>query len=185
VMVSCQSALPAPAPSESGFSIIELLVATVTLAVVLGGAYGWVWNLGSFVGTTDDRAQASTIAAALTRTVSEDVRTAVGLAAPTAGHDPAGALAILRDPVDGSPEDVEVVWDAARKVVWRNASGTYLADHVRAFRVGFVLEDGRSVDGAAMSAADWAGVRTVSIALAVEVGAATVRRNVSIGLGYL
>jgi prepilin-type N-terminal cleavage/methylation domain-containing protein len=184
-MGSHHPARQAPPLPESGFSLIELLVAAATFAVVLAGAYGWVWSLGSLAGTQDDRAQASTIAAALTRTVSEDVSTAVGMVPPAAGRDPVCALSLVHDPVDGSPENVAVVWDAARRVVWRNASGTYVADHVRAFRAGFVLEDGRTVDGAAMSAADWQGVRAVRITLAVEVGAATARRNVLIGLGPL
>ena len=34
-------------------------------------------------------------------------------------------------------------WDPARRVVWRNASGTYLADHVTRFAVSYGLADGR------------------------------------------
>ena len=51
--------------------------------------------------------------------------------------------------------------------------------------MGFVLGDGRSVDGDAMGAADWRRVRAVRLALAVEVGGAFVRRSVCIGLGSL
>jgi prepilin-type N-terminal cleavage/methylation domain-containing protein len=172
-------------PVESGFSLVELLVATATLAVVLAAAYGWVWSLGSLTATTDDRVQATTIATAVTRSVSEDVGAAVAVATPAAGRDPAYALVTVHDAVDAAPEEVTMVWDPARRVVWRNASGTYVADHIRAFRIGYVLEDGHNVDGGAMTTADWRGVRAVSVSLMVEVGAARVSRAVLVGVGSL
>jgi prepilin-type N-terminal cleavage/methylation domain-containing protein len=171
--------------ATAGFTLIELLVATVVLGVVLAAASTWVWNLGALTGTTDDRVQACTIAAALARAVSDDVDSAVGMARPAAGRDPARSLAALHDPVDGAPEVVPIVWDAARRVVWRNASGTYVADHVRAFSISYVLGDGHSVAGAAMSVADWPDVRAVNIGLAVEVGSATVSRDLRVVLGLL
>jgi len=170
-------------PQACGFSLIELLVATAVVAVVLAAAYGWVWSVGSLAATTDDRVQASTIAGALARSVAEDVAGAVEVAPPTAGRDPGGSLAFVHDGVDEASEDVVIVWDPARRVVWRNASGTYVADHVRDFSVGFVLGDGRRVGGATMRAADWRSIRAVHVGLAVEVGAALVRRHVCVGLG--
>ena len=172
-------------PGASGFSLVELLVATAMAGVVLAAAYGWVWNVGSLAGTTDDRVQACTIAAALARSVTEDVGGAVKVTAPAAGRDPEGSLALVRDGVDEASEAVAIVWDPARGVVWRNASGTYVADHVRGFTVGFLLGDGRLVDGAAMGAGDWRSVRAARVALAVEVGSAMVRREVCVGLGSL
>ncbi len=172
-------------PRACGFSLIELLVATAVAAIVLAAAYGWVWSVGSLAGTTDDRVQAATIAAAVARSVGEDVGAAVEVAAPATGRDPDGSLALVRDGVDRASEDVVVVWDPARRVVWRNASGTYVADHVQGFRVGFVLGDGRSVEGGAMGTADWQSVRAVHVTLAVEVGTALVRREVCVGLGSL
>jgi prepilin-type N-terminal cleavage/methylation domain-containing protein len=170
---------------SSGFSLVELLVATAIVAVVLAAAYGWVWSVGSLAGTTDDRVQASTIAAALTRSLAEDVAGAVEVAAPATGRDPGTSLAVVHDGVDDASEEVLFVWDPARGVVWRNASGTYVADRVREFSVGYVFGDGRSVEGAAMGVVDWRSVRAVRVALAVEVGSAIVRREVCIGLGSL
>ena len=89
----------------------------------------------------------------------------------------------MRDQVDVATENVVIVWDAVRRVVWRNASGTYIADHVRGFNVGFLLGDGRSVEAALMGAGDWSNVRAVSVTMTVAVGAETVRRSVCIGLG--
>ena len=48
----------------------------------------------------------STIAAALARAVVEDVGAAVAVAAPAAGRDPGGSLAVVHDGVDEAPEDV-------------------------------------------------------------------------------
>ena len=172
-------------PNARGFSLIELLVATAMIAVVLAAAYGWVWSVGSLAGTTDDRVQASTVAAALARSVAEDVGGAVMVVPPAAGRDSGSSLAVMRDGVDRASEDIVIVWDPARRVVWRNASGTYVADHVQDFSVGFVLADGRSVSGAAMGSADWRSVRAVRVGLAVEVGSALVRREVCTGLGGL
>jgi prepilin-type N-terminal cleavage/methylation domain-containing protein len=177
---------PATATSvASGFTLIELLVTAAVLAVVLAAAYGWVWSVGSLAGTTDDHVQASTIAAALVRTIREDVGSAVAVVAPAAGRDPARSLALVHDGVDEAPEGVLTVWDPVRDVVWRNASGTYVADHVTALSVGFVLADGQSVDGEVMTAANWESVVAVRVALEVEVGAALVRRDVYVGVGSL
>jgi hypothetical protein len=162
---------------------VELLIASVVAAVVLSGAYGWMWGLGALARTTDDRAQACTVAGVVTRTVLEDVGGAVAVLAPSAGRDPAASLALLHDGAATAPESVTVVWDAGRGVVWRNAPGTYVADHVRSLRVGFLLADGREVDGAAMTAADWADVTGVHADVVVAVGAAIVERRVFCALG--
>ncbi len=175
-------ALPARA---SGFSLVELLVATAMAGVVLAAAYAWVWSVGTLAATTDDRVQASTIAAALARTLADDVGGAVEVTAPAVGRDPGGSLALVHDGVDEASEAVVIAWDPARGVVWRNASGTYVADHVRGFAVSFLLGDGRIVDGTAMGAGDWRSVRAARAALDVEVGGAVIRREVCVGLGSL
>lgn len=155
----------------------------VVVAVVLSGAYGWVWNLGALARTTDDRAQACTVAAVVTRTVIGDVSGAVVAAAPPAGRDPAASLALVQDRVDTAPEDVVIVWDPLREVVWRNAPGTYVADNVSDFQVGYLLGDGREVEGSAMTSSDWAVVEAVRVDVVVEVGAAAVERRVVCDLG--
>ena len=85
--------------------------------------------------------------------------------------------------MDAAEEDVLIVWDPARRVVWRNASGTYLADHVTRFAVTYVLGDGTLVAGDEMAATGWAVVRCVSVDLAVGVGSATERRSFVVAAG--
>jgi len=168
---------------ESGFTLVELLLALVVAGVVLAASFGWVWNLGVLARVHDDRAQAGTIAAAAARGIADDVHAAVAVLPPPATHDPSRAVTLLHDHVAAAPEEVTVVWDPARKVVWRNASGTYVADHVTALRVTYVLGDGREADPAEMTPADWPVVSAVLVRLTTGVGSARASRTVLAEVG--
>lgn len=168
---------------DQAFALIEVLVAGAVAAVVLAGAYGWLWNVAALAGETDDRVQAGTLAAAAARAVGGDVRAAVGVRQPPAGRDPARSLFLAHDHVDVAPEDVLIVWDPARAVVWRNASGTYIADHIVGFAVAYGLMDGRWLGGAEMAASDWPSVRRLRVELAATVGSATVARALEMNVG--
>lgn len=158
-------------------------MAGAVAAMVLAGAYGWLWNVAALAGETDDRVQAGTLAAAAARAVAGDVRAAVGVQQPPTGRDPARSLALAHDHVDVAPEDVLVVWDPARSVVWRNASGTYVADHITAFTVAYGMVGGRWLSGAEMTAPDWPDVRCLRVGLAATVGSATVSRSLEMSVG--
>jgi hypothetical protein len=157
---------------------VELLLGAAIAAVVLSAAYGWLWNLASMAGRTDDRAQAATLIAAASRAIAADFHTCLGVEEPPSGRDASRAIALVHDRVDSAAETVLIVWDPGRGVLWRNASGTYLADHVTHFSVAYVLTDGSPVPGAVMSSSDWAAVRSVRVDLAVTVGSAMVRRSI-------
>ena len=73
---------------SGGFTLVELLVATVVAAVVVSAAYGWLWNVGALARTHDDRAQAETIAAAAVRAVTADVRASVAVDLARSGSRP-------------------------------------------------------------------------------------------------
>ncbi len=167
----------------NGVTLVELLVAATVTGVVLAAAYGWVWNVAALATRADDRAQAATIASACCRAVELEIRRAVAVVAPPIDRDRATSLALIHDHADAAEEDVRVVWDPARRVVWRNASGTYLADHVTRFAVTYVLNDGRLVAGDEMAATGWEVVTGVSVDLAVGVGSATERRSLVVALG--
>jgi len=167
---------------ERGFALIEVLVAAAIAGLVLAGAYAWLWNTAALASRTDDRSQAATIASAVSRAVAGDVRGAVGVEPPS-GRDRSRSLALAHDHVDVAPEAVLIVWDPARGVVWRNASGTYLADHVSRFDLTYGLADGRLLAGTAMGIADWALVRVVRVELTATVGRATVVRSLEVTVG--
>jgi hypothetical protein len=168
---------------ERAFALIELLVAAGVAATILAGAYGWLWNVAALAGKTDDGVQASTLAAAAARAVGGDVAAAVGVRQPPVGRDPARSLSLAHDHVGVAPEDVLVVWDPARAVVWRNASGTYIADHITGFAVVYWLGDGRRLSGAEMTTSDWTGVRRLRVQVAATVGTATVLRTLEASVG--
>ncbi len=153
-----------------GFTLIELLIAAAVTGIVLAAAYGWLWNVAAVADRADDRAQAATIAAACARAVTRDVAAALAVAPPPPDRHPARTLALRHDRPEVAGEDVLVVWDPSRRVLWRNASGTYLGDHVTGFSVAYVLGDGEQVAGEDMQAGQWADVRGVRVDLAVVVG---------------
>jgi hypothetical protein len=100
-----------------------------------------------------------------------DIRTALAVTAPGPERDPARALLLVHDRVASAPEMVTIVWDPARGVLWRNASGTYVADHVDGFAVRYALSDGREVAGTELTAEEWTSVRRVHVSVTAAVGA--------------
>jgi prepilin-type N-terminal cleavage/methylation domain-containing protein len=167
---------------EDGFSLVEVLIALVVAGVVLSASYGWVWSLGALARVHDDRAQAGTIAAAAARSISDDIRAAVAVEPPSAA-DPSRALTLVHDHVGAAREEVTIVWDSGRRVVWRNAPGTYIADHVTAFAVAYALQDGREADAVVMSPADWPLVSAVLVRITAETGSARASRTVLVEVG--
>jgi prepilin-type N-terminal cleavage/methylation domain-containing protein len=171
------------ASGNGGFALLEVIVATAIAGLVLSAAYSWLWNVAALAVGTDDDVQAATVAGAVGRALAADVRAAIGVTVPPAGRDPARSLALVHDHVDVAREAVLIVWDPVRGVVWRNASGTYLADHVTRFEVAYALADGRHVTGGSMMAQDWTAVRGVSVELTVIVGSAVAARVVEATVG--
>ena len=169
--------------SQAGFSLVELLVASVIAGIVLSASLGWVWSVAALARADDDRAQAATLAAAASRAVTADVRTTVGVEQPPAGRDPSLSLCLVRDQPAAAAEAVLIVWDPTRHVLWRNASGTYLADHVSHFSVCYVLGGARRVDGGSIGEADWDAVRGVQVQVTTVVGSAAESRSLEIALG--
>ena len=168
---------------DDGFMLVELLVAAVVAATILTAAFAWLWNVAALAGGADDRAQADTLVAAVSRAVAADLHAAVGVAEPPIGRDPSRSLTLVHDHAASAAETVLVVWDPARGVVWRNASGTYVSDHITQFDVAYVLADGSLVDGERMGPADWASVRAARVLVTAAVGSVTVRRSVEASVG--
>jgi prepilin-type N-terminal cleavage/methylation domain-containing protein len=177
------SPLHARSRSGAGFALIEVLVAAVVAGVVLSGAYGWLWSVAALARRTDDRVQAATLVDAAARGIADDVRHSSVVLAPPAGRDVARTLALVHRHVGQSQEAVLLVWDPSRRVVWRNASGTYLADHVGRFGVAYRLDDGRLVAGADMAMCDWPSVAAIRIELSADVGSAAASRCVETAVG--
>lgn len=168
---------------EGAFTLVELLVGAAVAATLLSAAFGWLWNVAALAERTDDRAQAATLVAAASRVVAADVHACLRVGQPPSGRDPSRSLALVHDHAGLAAEVVLIVWDPGRGVVWRNASGTYLADHITRFSVAYVTGGGSLIQGAGMSSSDWAAVRSVRVDLAATVGSATVRRCIEASVG--
>jgi type II secretory pathway component PulJ len=168
---------------DDGLTLVELLIAAGIAVVVLTAAFAWLWNVAALAGGADDRAQAATLAAAVSRAITADLHAGVCVVAPPSGRDPSRSLAIVHHHAAPAVETVLIVWDPARGVVWRNASGTYLSDHVTQFDVEYVLADGALVDGELMGAADWTSVRAARVDLETVVGSAATRRSIEATVG--
>lgn len=167
----------------AGFGLVELLIAAAIGGVVLAATWGWLWTIGSAAARVDDGAQAGSTAAAALRGAVRDVSLATAILSPPDGRDPDHSLLLRRDEPDRAPESALIVWNAERSVLWRNASGTYLSDHVTAFTVSYVTADGRRVRGSEVGAAEWAGLKAVCLELSVALGAKVEQRALEIKLG--
>ena len=137
-------------PGHSGVTLVELLIATCIAAVALAGAWGWVWNAGVAARAVGARAQASTADAYAVRVIADDLAQAAGLLPAPAGRLPSEAFSLVHEHPGEPTETVTVVWDRARRVLWRKASGTYLADQVSAFSVRYFTADGSELAGASL-----------------------------------
>ena len=169
--------------SRAGVTLVELLVATCVSAAALTGAWAWLWNAGAAATGSAGRAQASTAAAFAVRAVADEIGLATSLQYPPAGTSPERALR-LEHRHDGVPtETVLVAWDPVRRVLWRKAPGTYLADHVESFAVAYYRADGARLGPADFAAAGWPrAVARIAITIDVTVGGRTVRASRSVAL---
>jgi type II secretory pathway component PulJ len=168
---------------RAGFGIVELLVAAAIGGVVLAASWGWLWTIGSAAARVDDGAQSGSTAAAALRGVARDVRLATAVLPPPDGRDPVRCLLLQHDEPGRAPEAVLIVWDPVRAVLWRNASGTYVSDHVTRFSVAYITSDGRRVSAAEVGPGEWSGLRLVCVELEAVVGGRLERRTLELRPG--
>jgi hypothetical protein len=164
--------------SPAGVTLVELLVATCVTAVALTGAWTWLWNAGGAAGGAAGRAQAATAAAFAVRCVADELGLATSLSFPPAGMSPDRALCMEHRHDGVAAETVLLAWDPARRVLWRKAPGTYLADHVERFQVDYFLADGRRLGPAAFTDAGWPQtVARIAVTVDVTVGGRMARAS--------
>ena len=134
-----------------GLTLVELLIAAALASGMLASAWGWLWTSAAAARRVDFDAQAATAQAFAARRLRADLSSCAGLCPPELGVCGPSRLALLRrDPVTGDQEVTVVAWDPGRRVLWRNAAGSYLADDVTAFAVRYFSAAGAEllpVDG--------------------------------------
>ena len=164
--------------------MVELLVATVIAAVTLCGAWAWLWNAGVASSATVDRTRAVTAAAFAARSISGDLELSAALQDPPAAYGPDRALDLTHLHPGAPPESVLIVWDPSRRVLWRKASGTYLADHVTRFAVTYYDESGAVMTPADLEAPAWLGrVTRVVVVVVVAAGNESAQAVCDVTLG--
>lgn len=169
---------------ERGLTLMELLVTVAVAAVVLGASLPWVTSVSSRARTLDAQAQAATAAAYAARVLSDDLGLATGLLPLPAGAVAGHALNVRHDHPGEPAEPILISWDPARRVLWRKAPGTYLADHVEDCSFTLFTDDGQPLTPAQTSSPDLlAGVVRVhvSITVAVRTETATVATDLPVG----
>lgn len=165
----------------AGLTLVELLVAMSVTAVVLGAAWPCLWNGSKAAGLVDARAQAETAAASALRRLAADMRVSTAVQGPPEGLDPQRALTLRQYPPGAPQENVLVAWDESRRVLWRKASGSYLADGVERFALTYWTAAGEAVIPS--GPAQWAAVRRVRVELVVRVGEARAERTTDLLVG--
>jgi len=170
--------------ADAGVSLVELLVATVIAAVTLCSAWAWLWNVGIASSATADRSRAATAAAFAARCISKDLDVAVALQVPPFAYGPDRALELIHLHPGAAPESVLIVWDPTRRVLWRKASGTYLADHVARFAVTYYDGNGAMLTPMDLEAPAWPSrVVRVTVAVVVADGSGSAQADCDVTLG--
>ncbi|MEZ5125668.1 MAG: hypothetical protein R2826_05410 [Thermoleophilia bacterium] len=169
---------------HAGISLVELLIAASLTSVVLACAWPWLWNACHAGLAIGNRAESSSSARAAAHTIAADLRHAVALASPTPGQPPERALCLRHQRPGEQPSTVVIAWDPTRRVLWRNASGTYIADHVTQCEVSYFALNGARMDSNRL--ADANGLRSVArirVDLVVTVGQASQAVRVDAPIG--
>ena len=171
-------ARPGTMRSRAGVTLVELLVAACVTAIALSGAWAWLWNTGGAARSAAGRAQAATAAAFAVRSVADELGLATAVARPPAGMSPDRALCMEHRHDGVAVETVLVAWDPGRRVLWRKASSSYLADHVERFAVDYFRADGRRLGAADFAMPGWPRtVARVAVTAEVTVGECTARAS--------
>lgn len=165
----------------AGLTLIELLVAMSLTAVVLGAAWPCLWNASAAAGRVDARSQAETAAASALRRLAADLRVSTAVQAPPEGLDTQRALSLRQCAVGVPREDVLVVWDEGRRVLWRKASGSYLADGVERFALTYWNANGEAT--VPIDPEQWSAVRRVRVELVVCFGQERAERTMEFLVG--
>lgn len=169
--------------SSAAVTLVELLVAVCVASVALVGAWAWLWSAGGAARGAAGRAQAATAAAFAVRSIADDLGLATSLSCPPAGTSPDQALRMEHRHAGVVAETVLVAWNPARRVLWRKAPGTYLADHVERFAVAYFRADGRRLGPADFADAGWPrAVARVTVTVDVTVDGRTARASRTVAL---
>lgn len=155
-----------------GMTLIELLVAVCLACVLLMGAWPWCWTIVRSSQRTAEYAEAQSSLAFAGRLFTSEVRRAVALG-DGAGNG-CSVSSVTLQVVDAATAQTQVVtyrYDPARRVLWRKASGSYVADRLSACSFTYFAANGKQIttgpDGA-LAVDDMSSVSSLKLRLAIE-----------------
>jgi len=162
---------------QAGFSLLELLVATAIAGVVLAGGWAWCWSVSSSCAAGAERLDAASSLAFARRLSANELRGSEGLVATSGAGCTATAISFIVPAASGpAPELITYVWDAGRRVLWRKAPGSHVAEGVDSFSVSYFDDQDRLVppaSGGALSTSELSRVRLVELSAVVSCGRQT------------
>lgn len=167
--------------SQAGFGLVELLVATAVATIILAAGWAWCWSLSGSCAAGSQRFDAlSSLAFARRLTVGELGECDGLVATPDARCCATGIAFVVPSGHGPTTELVTYVWDAGRRVLWRKASSSHLAEGVDDFAIVYFDDQGRVLPlapGGELPDADLCLVRRVELTVVVRCAGQTARAS--------
>jgi hypothetical protein len=170
---------------QAGLSLVELMLAVALATGLLAASWSWVWGLCATCRGRDATLDGWSRVAAARRLLDGDI--SISRLAPAVSPGcTIDSLALQIAGPDDPPVTVVYRWDAARRVLWRQASGCHVADEVTAFRVTYLAGNGVPVlcgANGSLSVSDARRVRALEVSLSIVAGSVPVGRTWLCGVG--
>ena len=153
-------------------TLIELLVAVCLASVLLMGAWPWCWTMVQASHQTAQRAEAESSLAFAGRLFTSEARRAAALGDEAGGGCSASSVTLqVFDAVTAQTQAVTYRFDPTRRVLWRKASGSYVAEDLSICDFTYFGADGSQIlpgSGGALTADDLYSVRSLGLRLVIE-----------------
>ena len=163
---------PGAQARRTGFSLVELLVATALAGVVLAGGWAWCWSVSSSCAAGAGRLDADSSLAFARRLSTNELRGSEGFVATSGAGCTATAISFLAPGASGpAPELITYVYDAGRRVLWRKAPSSHVAESVDSFSISYFDDQNQPVapaSGTALSPSELSRVRIVEFRAVVS-----------------
>jgi len=177
-----------PRLPRAGFSLVELLVATAIASVVLAGGWAWCWTVSGSCAAGSERLDARSSLAFAQRLTSNELGQCDALVTtPDVGCSATSIAFIVPSGHGAVTELVTYVWDGVRRVLWRKAPGSHLAEGVDEFSIVYFDDQGRTLPlatGGELPGADLALVRRVELTAVVRCASQTARESWQVSLPW-
>ncbi|MGO8684244.1 MAG: prepilin-type N-terminal cleavage/methylation domain-containing protein [Thermoleophilia bacterium] len=174
-------------PAQSGFSLIELVVAVALASLLLAGAWSWFFTTAAACARSNASAEAASRLAFARRLFTLEVASGSLLASPS-GSCSRTCLTVSVTHIDGSSETIVYYFDAARGILWRKNASNHVVEGVQSLSFDYLSSSGVPLSLAAdgtLSATTAGLVRAVRLSLTVVVhGAAPLARTGTVPLTW-